>query len=435
MRHAAKIALAVLWLSPMGASAQPVPASASAPATALPPIVPQTGSERDFPALTLTEGKPIEQRTPEKRDNRALFPEQTRAPYRATDPFKVTVITDKLHKPWSLAFLPGGKYLVTEKEQPGAMRIVAADGAVSAPLAGLEGLAPPATFGLLGVTLDPNFARNRRVFFAFFERLPGGYSNTNIAHAVLDEAGLKLTEVTVIFRGLPAFPIKNFSSKQGGRIVFAKDGSLYSILGDRDAGKPWLVAQQLDNHLGKAIHITQDGKPARDNPFLKTPGALPEIYALGLRSPQGLAMDAKGSLWETEHGPRGGDELNNIAKGRNYGWPIIAHGIDYPGVPIGDGSTAKPGLEQPVYYWDPVIAPSSVTFYKGDLFPQWKNSVLVGALRGTMLDRLEMRGGKVVAEEPLLFNLKARIRDVRVAPDGAVYVLTESDRLLRLTPQ
>jgi glucose/arabinose dehydrogenase len=423
MRHTAKIALAVLLLFPMIAGAQP--------------MTPQTGSERDFPNLRLIEGQPIEPRPPEKRDDKPLFPEQTRAPYHATHPVKVTVVTDKLHKPWGLTFLPGGKFLVTEKEQPGTMRIVGADGEVSpsAPLAGLEGLAPPATFGLLGVELDPNFARNKRVFFAFFERLPDGYSNTNIAHAVLDEAGLKLTDVTVIFRGLPAFPIKNFSSKQGGRIVFAKDGSLFSILGDRDAGKPWLVAQQLDNHLGKVIHITQDGRPARDNPFLKTPGALPEIYALGLRSPQGLAMDAKGGLWETEHGPRGGDELNNIAKGRNYGWPVIAHGIDYPGVPIGDGSTAKPGLEQPVYYWDPVIAPSSVTFYKGDLFPQWKNSALVGALRGTMLDRLEMRGGKVVAEEPLLIELKARIRDVRVGPDGAVYVLTESDRLLKLTPQ
>jgi glucose/arabinose dehydrogenase len=421
MRHVLKTALAMLLLGPIAAAAQS--------------ITPQTGQERDFPTLTMIEGQPIERRSPEKRDDQPLFPEQTRAPYRATAPVKVTLITDKLHKPWSLAFLPGGKFLVTEKEQPGTMRIVGADGAVSAPLAGLEGLAPPARFGLLDVVLAPNFARSKRVYFAFFERLAEGYGNTNIAYAVLDEANLKLTGVTVIFRAQPAFPVKNFSSKQGGRIVFAKDGSLFMVVGDRDAGTPWLVAQQLDNHLGKLIHITPDGRPAGDNPFLRTPGALPEIWASGLRSPQGLAMDAQGQLWETEHGPRGGDELNLLRKGRNYGWPVIAHGIDYPGVPIGEGQTAKTGLEQPVYYWDPVIAPSSIAFYKGGLFPQWKNSVFVGALRGVMLDRLEMRDGKVVAEEPLLVDLKARIRDARAGPHGAVYVLTEANSLLKLTPR
>ena len=416
-----KLALAALLLAPTSIAAQP--------------IVPQTGQERDFPEPTFVEGRPVEQRPPEKRDDMPLFPEQTRAPYHATAPVKVAVITDKLHKPWSVAFLPGGRFLVTEKEQPGTMRIVSADGAVSPPLAGLDVLAPPARFGLLDVVLAPDFARSRRVYFAFFERMAEGYGNTNIAYATLDEANLRLTGVTVIFRAQPAFPVKNFSSKQGGRIVFARDGSLFMVVGDRDTGTPWQVAQQLDNHLGKLIHILADGRPAPDNPFLKTPGALPEIWASGLRSPQGLAIDRQGRLWETEHGPRGGDELNQLRKGRNYGWPVIAHGIDYPGVPIGAGQTAMPGLEQPVYYWDPVIAPSSVIFYQGGMFPQWKNSALVGALRGVMLDRLEMRDGKVIGEEPLLTDRKSRIRDVRVGPDGAVYVLTEANSLLKLVPR
>ena len=420
MRLISKAALALAAFLPALAAAQP--------------IVPQTGDERDFPALSLVEGRTIEPRPPEKRDNRALFPEQTRAPYRPTGAAKVAVITDKLHRPWSLAFLPGGRFLVTERERPAALRIVGADGAISPPLAGLEALPPPARLGLLDVALDPNFARNKRIFLTFYERMEKGYSNTNIARATLDETGQRVTGLTVIFRGQPAFPVENFSSKQGGRIVFGRDGSLFVIMGDRDTGKPWTVAQSLDNHLGKVIHITADGRPAADNPFLKTPGALPEIWALGLRSPQGLAWDNEGRLWETEHGPRGGDELNLLKKGANYGWPVIAHGIDYPGTPIGEGAVEKEGMEQPTYYWDPVIAPSSIAFYRGDLFPRWKNSAFVGGLRGKMLTRLEMRGGKVVGEEPLLLDRQARIRDVRVGPDGAVYVLTETDSLLKLTP-
>ena len=208
------------------------------------------------------------------------------------------------------------------------------------------------------------------------------------------------------------------------------------------------MAQKLDNDLGKIIRITPDGKPAPGNPFAGTHGTLPEIWAYGLRSPEGLAFDpATDRLWETEHGPRGGDELNLIEKGRNYGWPVITHGIDYGGSPVGAGITAKDGMEQPVYYWDPVIAPSGLALYTGDLFSQWKNSVFVGGLAGMLLDRLTLSNDKVVAEEPLLTDLHTRIRDVRVGPDGAVYVLTDSgvgvitdntpptSRLLKLTPK
>ena len=208
------------------------------------------------------------------------------------------------------------------------------------------------------------------------------------------------------------------------------------------------MAQKLDTDLGKVIHITPDGKPAPGNPFLNTPGALPEIWSIGHRSQEGLALEpGTGQLWEDEHGPRGGDELNLIEKGKNYGWPVITHGIDYSGAPVGAGITAKEGLEQPVYYWDPVIAPSGLAFYQGSLFPDWKNSVFIGGLRGMLLDRLKLSDGKVVAEEALLTDLHARIRDVRVGPDGAVYVLTDSgsavivddtpptSKLLKLTPQ
>jgi glucose/arabinose dehydrogenase len=247
---------------------------------------------------------------------------------------------------------------------------------------------------------------------------------------------------------MPAWPSTRLGGKTGGRIVFDPAGNLILPIGDRSDSPPWEVAQHMDVDLGKIIRITRDGKPAPGNPFLKTQGALPEIWALGTRSQEGFAIDpASGKIWETEHGPRGGDELNIIQKGKNYGWPVITHGIDYPGTPVGAGITAQEGMVQPVYYWDPVIAPSGLAFYHGDLFPAWKHSLFAGGLRGMLLDRLEIAGDKVVAEEPLLTELHSRIRDVRVGPDGAVYVLTDSgtasisahstptSKLLKLTPQ
>jgi glucose/arabinose dehydrogenase len=223
-----------------------------------------------------------------------------------------------------------------------------------------------------------------------------------------------------------------------GSVAIAPDGSLFLTIGDRSDSPPWDVAQKLDNHLGKIIHITPEGKPAPDNPFIGKPGVLPEIWASGVRSPEGLTFDPRtGHLWQIDHGPRGGDELNIIEKGKNYGWPVIVHGINYPGTKIGDAIVEKPGLEQPRYYWDPVIAPSSLVFYRGDLFPQWKTSVLVGGLAGMAIFRLELdKNDKVVNEEPLLTDLDQRIRDVRVFQDGAVYVLTEGagGKLLKLTP-
>jgi glucose/arabinose dehydrogenase len=396
----------------------------------------------------LVEGQPIETRPAEKKDDVRSFPEQTRAPYRQTAPFTVTTLVDTLEAPWAVAFLPGGRMLVTER-LPGRMRILDASGTLSKPLAGVNVVASPAAqdIGLLDVAVDPGFATNQRIFFSFYDYIDGTNSNTYVARARVDVANAALTDVQVIFRALPAIPSKRLGGKTGGRIAIAPDGTLFMPIGDRSDSPPWNVAQRMDTHLGKIIHITSDGAPAPDNPFLGRPGVLPEIWASGVRSPEGLAFDPRtGRLWQNEHGSRGGDELNVIQKGRNYGWPVVAHGIDYPGGPIGEGVTHKDGMEDSVYYWDPVIAPSGLAVYTADLFPQWKNSLFVGGLRG-MLVRLEMRNDKVVAEEHMLADLKARIRDVRVGPDGAVYVLTDSgspsvtpktpptSRLLKLTPK
>ena len=413
------------------------------------PSAPANGGAARLPWLATVEGQPIDTRPTEKKDNAPAFPEQTRAPYHATPAFKVTTLIDNLHAPWSLAFLPGGKIIVTER-LPGTMRILDTNGALSEPLAGVSVVASPGAkdIGLLDVVLDPDFASNHRIFFSFFDFVDGTDSNTYVARARLDEAKLALTDVKVIFRAQPAMPSKRLGGKTGGRIAFGGDGNLFMTTGDRSDSPPWDVAQRLDNHLGKIIHITPDGAPAPDNPFIGKPGVLPEIWAYGVRSPEGLTFDPRtGRLWQVDHGPRGGDELNIIEKGKNYGWPVIVHGIDYPGTAIGEGITHKEGMEEPVYYWDPVIAPSGLAFYTGNLFPQWKNSLFVGGLRGTMLDRLTIANDKVVAEEPLLTDLRARIRDVRVGPDGAVYVLTDSgtssmspntpptSRLLKLTPE
>lgn len=400
------------------------------------------------PANVLVEGQPIDQRAPEKDDDKPEFPQQTRAPYRASAPFKVTTLIDNLPAPWSLAFLPDGKILLTER-LPGRMRIFDPKAGSTVSVTGVTDLASPGSkdVGLLDVVLDPQFAANHRIFFTFFDFVNGTNSNTWVARARLDEANSALRDAKVIFRAQPAMPSKRLGGKTGGRIAIAPDGSLFVTIGDRSDSPPWDVAQRLDTDLGKIIHITAEGAPAPGNPFIGKPGALPEIWAVGTRSQEGLAFDPKtGKLWEIEHGPRGGDELNIIEKGRNYGWPVVTHGIDYPGTKIGEGITHKAGMEDPVYYWDPVIAPSGLAFYDGSLFPQWRGSIFVGGLRAMMLDRLTIANDKVVAEEPLLTDLHARIRDVRVGPDGAVYVLTDSgtgtvspvtpptSKLLKLTP-
>jgi len=423
-----------LSLAALVALSLPLAAQEEAPRPA-----PTPGDTREFPAPRMVEGQPFEVRPPEKADDHPLFPQQTRAPYHHAADWQVTTVTDKLHLPWSLAFLPDGKMLVSEKF-PGHLRILADDGTLSAPLTGIDMLAPKGKLGLLDVALAPDFKKSRRIYFSFYQLMADRNGNTNLASGTLDEAAGAVHDVRVLFRGKPYESVKNFSSKQGGRIAFAKDGSIFLAMGDRDgnskADYDLALAQKLDNHMGKILHLTPDGLPAADNPFLHTPGALPEIWTYGMRSPQGLAFDPHtGHLWETEHGPRGGDELNRIEKGKNYGWPIITHGIDYSGKPLGEGIVARDGLQQPIYYWDPVIAPGSLAFYRGDLFPAWKNSLFVAGLRGLGVYRLEMKNDRIVAEEPMLTDLKTRIRDTRVSPDGTLYVVTEQKAVLKLTPK
>ena len=411
------------------------------------PVVP---NNPDYTALV--EGKPVDSRLNENVKDKPAFPGQNRAPYHKTAPYKLTEITSGLHAPWALGFLPDGKFLVTEK-LPGALRVVSPDGAIAPPVSGVDGLAKGwKETGLFDLVLDPNFASNHRIYFTFFGFDRGMISGIQVARATFNQAANALRDVKVIFKARPQTPNDNrtgIGSRSGGRMVMGKDGYLYITIGDRDTGGsyPWLVAQTLDTHLGKILRITTDGKPAPGNPFTGQEAAYPEIWAIGQRSQEGLAFDNDGNLWETEHGPRGGDELNLIKKGANYGWPVVTHGIDYPGNQTGDSEPTRAGIEEPVYYWAPSIGPGNLAFYKGNLFPEWKNSVFVVALRGNAMERLTLSGGKVVNEEPLLTEVKMRLRDVRVGPDGAVYVLSDSgggsitnntplgSKLLKLTPK
>ena len=333
-----------------------------------------------------------------------------------------------LVNPWSLAFLPDGKMLVTER--PGRMRIVSTEGQLSPPLKGVPDVWASGQGGLLDVIADKAFAQNKTIFFCFAERTGGG-GRTAIARARLNDGLGRLDDTKIIFRqeGPPSS-----GNHYGCRIAQADDGNLFVTLGEHFSYRD--LAQELGNHLGKLIRITPDGSAAPGNPFIGRAGAKPEIWSYGHRNGQGLAINpASGELWEIEHGPRGGDEVNIIGKGKNYGWPVIGYGIDYSGAKIHD-STAKDGMEQPVKYWVPSIAPSGMLFYTGKLFPKWSGSLFTGALAGTLLVRLQLNGNAVTGEERLLQNLHERIRDVRQGPDGALWLLTDSSsgRILRVAP-
>jgi len=386
----------------------------------------------------LVEGRPVETRSPEKKDNQPSFPEQTRAPYHATAPFKVTTLIDNLTAPWSLAFLPSGKILVTER-LPGKMRLLDTTGALSAPLTGVSVVSSPgaADIGLLDVALDPAFATNQRIFFTFYDFIDGTNSNTNVARARLDETTGALSDVTVIFRAQPPMPSRRLGGKTGGRIAIGRDGNLILPIGDRSDSPPWDVAQRMDTHLGKIIRITPDGAPPPDNPFIGKPGVLPEIWATGTRSQEGLAFDPRsGRLWETEHGPRGGDELNIIEKGKNYGWPVVSYGKNYNEVPIPSHDT-RPEFTKPVLYWVPVIAPGNLMFYRGaKTFPQWDGSGFVSGMASMALVRIvfDGKGGAKTAER---WDIRKRIRDIEQAPDGSLWMLEDANpgALIHVTPK
>ncbi|MBR1191704.1 PQQ-dependent sugar dehydrogenase [Bradyrhizobium sp. AUGA SZCCT0240] len=333
-----------------------------------------------------------------------------------------------LANPWSLAFLPDGRMLVTER--PGRIRIVSAEGQLSPPLKGVPDVWASSQGGLLDVAIDKSYAQNKTIYFCFAERTSGG-GRTAIARAKLNDSGGRLDETKIIFR--QEGPLSS-GIHYGCRIVQADDGNLFVTLGDHGSHRE--QAQELGNHLGKVIRIAPDGSAAAGNPFIGRAGAKPEIWSYGHRNGQGLAINpASGDVWEVEHGPRGGDELNIIRAARNYGWPVIGFGLEYSGGKIHE-STAKDGMEQPVKYWVPSISPSGMLFYTGKLFPKWSGSLFVGALSGSMLVRLSLNGNGVAGEERLLQNLHERIRDVRQGPDGALWLLTDSSngRILRVTP-
>jgi glucose/arabinose dehydrogenase len=335
-----------------------------------------------------------------------------------------------LVNPWSLQILPDGRFLVTER--PGRMRLVSRDGQLSPPLAGVPPVAASGQGGLLDVALSPDFATSNLVYFSFSDPRGGEGNGTSLARArlVTDGQGGRLDAVEVIFRQEPSVAS---SAHFGSRIVFIPDGSLFLTLGDRFIRRD--DAQNPANHLGKVVRLAPDGKPYAGNP--KKDGWRAEIWSIGHRNVQGAALHpATNKLWTIEHGARGGDEINVPQAGQNYGWPVITYGRDYSGAKIGVG-TAKDGLEQPIYYWDPSIAPSGALFYTGDLVPQWKGNLFVGALAGQALHRLVLDGEKVIAEEPLLADLGQRIRDVRQGPDGALYVLTDDSKgqILRVAPR
>lgn len=342
----------------------------------------------------------------------------------------VQTVASGLVHPWSLAFLPDGRMLVTERL--GRMRIVARNGQLSPSLGNVPKVFAASQGGLLDVILDRNFAQNHTIYFSYAEPFNGG-GRTSLARARLDDGEVpRLEDVKVIYR---QFGPPSHGNHFGSRIVQAKDGSLFVTNGEHFTDRN--MAQTFDNDLGKIVHITPDGAPASGNPFANKPGARPEIWSYGHRNPQGLAFNpADGKLWEQEHGPMGGDEINLILPGHNYGWPLVSYGLNYSGTPVGTGKATMEGVDDPLWHWTPSIAPSGMTFYTGDLFPAWKGSLFNGALKFRMLVRLELAGDKVVKEERMLQDLGERIRDVRQGPDGGLYLLTDnsSGRILRVAP-
>jgi glucose/arabinose dehydrogenase len=340
---------------------------------------------------------------------------------------KVETVAEGLSHPWALAFLPDGRMLVTER--PGRMRIVAKDGKLSAPLQGVPKVFASGQGGLLDVELDRGFADNKTIYFCFAEPAGGG-ARTAMARATLGDG--RLDGVKVIFR--QEGPLSS-GNHFGCRIAQTADNNLFLTMGEHFTDRD--EAQKLTSHLGKIVRIKPDGSAPADNPFAGRKDAKPEIWSYGHRNAQGAAIHpVTGKLWEHEHGAKGGDEINIPQPGKNYGWPMISYGVNYDGTPVGSGKAEMPGMEQPIKYWVPSIAPSGMAFYEGELFPGWKGSLFVGALAGQMLVRLTLDGEKVTGEERLLQGLRERIRDVRVGPDGAIYLVTDNSagRILRVSP-
>ncbi|WP_245392342.1 PQQ-dependent sugar dehydrogenase [Salinicola endophyticus] len=376
---------------------------------------------------------PVPTGPPNAPEQRPAFAAQTRAPaLPASAPLRSERVAEGLEFPWGLAFVDNDTALVTER--PGRLRRVdLRSGTLSAPITGLPEIDARGQGGLLDITLDPDFERNRRLYLSYAEPREGGKNGTTVARATLAAGGQRLEELTVIFRQTPAWvSTKHF----GSRLVWDTQGHLYVTLGERSLPEPRQLAQDPHTHLGKVVRIDPDGSIPADNPFAAGQAGAPAVWSYGHRNIQGAALHPEsGKLWTVEHGPRGGDELNVPLAGRNYGWPVITYGEDYSGAPIGEGVTARAGMEQPIYYWDPVIAPGDMTFYQGARFPDWHGDLIIASLSPGGLVRLTLDGERVSGEQRLASGL-GRVRDVAEGPDGALWALTDArdGALVRLLP-
>jgi glucose/arabinose dehydrogenase len=381
----------------------------------------------DSASTDTTSGPPVETRKP-NASYQPAFAGQTRiGGVKTTTPFEGRVITSALKRPWGITALPDGRLLITEKE--GVMRIVTTAGQVSEPITSIPSVVNEGQGGLLGVTIDPDFATNRMVYWTFSESVSGG-NLTAAAKGTLSADERRIENATVIYRATPAFPN---NMHFGGRILVDRSGNVFISTGERSDLATRPQAQDLNSGYGKVVRITKEGQPASGNPFIGRSGARAEIYSYGHRNPQGLAFHPEtGDLWLSEMGPRGGDELNLIKPGQNYGWPTIGYGIEYNGQKVGAGITQQEGLVQPVYYWDPVLSPSGMTFYSGNEMSEWKNNVFITGLNSKHIARLIIRNNKVVGEERLLAGEGQRFRDVTQGSDGALYAVTDEGRLYRI---
>ncbi|RYY20690.1 MAG: PQQ-dependent sugar dehydrogenase [Chitinophagaceae bacterium] len=356
------------------------------------------------------------------------FPGQTRvAGITSSTRIRTTVVTTSLAAPWGITVLPDGRFLVTEKS--GRLRIVSTSGTISEPITGTLPVNASGQGGLLGLCLDPDFLTNRMVYWSFSEPSPEG-NVTAIAKGRLASNDQALENVSVIYRAGPAY---NGANHYGGRVIFDRTGNLIVSSGERSDLVTRVQAQSVSSGLGKIIRITKEGQPAPGNPVLSQPGARPELYSTGHRNPQGLAMHpVTRDIWQSEHGPRGGDELNRLEAGANYGWPVITYGLEYSGQRVGNGIQQQDGLMQPVYYWDPVVSPSGMTFYNNDRIAEWRNNLFIGSLSGMHIVRLVIENNRVVGEERLLVSERQRFRDITQGTDGALYAITDGGRLYRI---
>jgi len=375
----------------------------------------------------LAQNSPVETQKP-NTDYKSAKAGQTRvAGVKTKTDYKVDKLAEKLGLPWAVIPLPDGRLLITERK--GSMQILDANGALVKKITGFPEVDASGQGGMLDVALDPNFSKNKIIYWSFSEK--NGVGNLMaVAKGELNEAESKVQNPVIIFRATPAL---KSSMHYGSRLVFDKDGNLFVSTGERSILEGRKQAQWLNSGLGKIFKITKDGKPAPGNPFINQKDAMPEIFAYGVRNAQSLDINpATGEVWEAEFGPKGGDEVNIIRAGKNYGWPTITYGLEYSGEKVGDGIQQKEGMEQPVYYWDPVLSPSGMTFYKGNTIPEWKNNLFIGGLSSMHIVRLVIENNKVVGEERLLDDKKERFRDVAYF-NGMLYAVTDGGNLYRIS--